>query len=122
MQHLNEHGEQVTVVKWASWQSKQWPELNLLFAVPNGGARDVITGAKMKREGQKRGVPDLCLPVPRGEYAGLFIEMKTAKGRLTPEQAEWLKALNRQGYRAEVCHGADAAIRLIQEYLHEKTL
>jgi hypothetical protein len=113
----DEHREQCTVIQWANWQAKQWPELRLLFAVPNGGARDVVTGARMKREGQKKGVPDLVLACPRNGYHGLFIELKTKKGRVSPEQSEWLRQLSAQGYRAEVCRGADAAIRVLREYL-----
>jgi len=77
-----------------------------------------IREARMKREGQKKGVPDLVLACPRNGYHGLFIELKTAKGRVSPEQSEWLQQLSEQGYRAEVCRGADAAIKTLQEYLN----
>ena len=112
-----EHHEQVAVMQWAEMQAGKWPELRLLFAIPNGGARSVVTGARMRREGVKRGVPDLLLPIPRRGYYGLFIELKTAKGRIQPEQAAWLQALAGQGYRAEVCRGADEAIATLRNYL-----
>ena len=68
--------------------------------------------------GVRAGVPDVCLPVPRGKYHGLYIEMKRADGgRLRPDQEGWLEALREQGYRAEVCHGFDAARLVITEYL-----
>lgn len=94
------------------------PELGMLFHTPNGGNRNVITAKKLKAEGVKPGVPDLCLPVPRGGYHGLFIEMKRQKGGVvSPEQKAWLQALNALGYRAEVCKGAAEAWDVIREYV-----
>src|SRR5262245_64718583 len=48
----------------------------LCFAIPNGGARDVITAGRLKAEGVRAGVPDVCLPVARAGYHGLFLEVK----------------------------------------------
>ena len=66
----------------------------------------------------KPGVPDLCLPVARGGYHGLYIELKRAVGGiLSDEQKWWIDELKSQGYAAIVCHGAEEAIRTIKEYL-----
>jgi hypothetical protein len=62
-------------------------------------------------------VPDLCLPVPRLGFHGMFIELKTGKNKPSPEQAEFLDTLAEQGYYAAVCWGAEEAIREIKEYL-----
>jgi hypothetical protein len=68
--------------------------------------------------GVKSGVPDLFLPVPRGKYHGLWIEMKrTEDGKVSENQKWWIGALNKLGYRAEVCYGAEQAIKLLTEYL-----
>ena len=71
---LTEHQIQTCVMEWAEGQLIQHPELKMLYAIPNGGARNAITGALLKAEGVKPGVPDLCLPVARGKYHGLYIE------------------------------------------------
>jgi hypothetical protein len=92
-------------------------ELRLLFAIPNGGARHPAVAGKLKAEGVKAGVPDLLLPVARRRWNGLFIEMKSAKGRVSPAQKEWIDALDAQGYRCEVCYGAEAAFDAILGYL-----
>ncbi len=103
---------------WAEWMSNRQPEAGLLFHIPNGGARTAVTGARMKAEGVKKGVPDLMLPVSRGGFHGLFIEMKRRHGgRVSPEQASWLRALEVLGYCAQVCFGADEAIAVIDRYL-----
>lgn len=115
---MTEHEEQVALMRLVELHKGRWPELGMLFAVPNGGNRDIITAKKLKAEGVKAGVPDLCLPVPRGEYHGLFVELKRQKkSQISPEQVAWLKALQGQGYRAEMCLGAAAAWEVIQEYM-----
>ena len=115
---MTEHQEQVALMRLVELHRGRWPELGMLFAVPNGGNRNIITAKKLKAEGVKAGVPDLCLPIPRGEHHGLFVELKKQKGSTTsPEQKAWVKALNAQGYRAEVCLGAAAAWEVIQEYM-----
>ena len=75
--HPTEHQEQCAVVQWAALQHGRYPELALLYAIPNAGAGAQRGQAgKMKAEGVKPGVPDLCLPVRRGKCSGLYIEMK----------------------------------------------
>lgn len=74
--------------------------------------------AKLKGEGVRAGVPDLCLPVSRGGYHGLYIELKRISGgRVSPEQRKWLESLRQEGYMAVVCHGWDEARHTIESYL-----
>jgi hypothetical protein len=112
-----EHGEQVALVTWARYESGRMPELALLFAIPNAGKRSRGAGGKLRAEGMKAGVPDLCLPVARGGYHGLFIELKAKGGRPTDEQKAWLRALTCQGYYACICVGWEAAKKRVEEYL-----
>ena len=63
--------EQQSLFRWAAYQSGKYPELKLLYHVPNGGSRNKAEAGRFKAEGVKAGVPDLCLPVPRGEFHGL---------------------------------------------------
>jgi len=53
----SEHEEQVALLDWASLMSNQWPELSLLFAVPNAGKRTHATANWLRAEGMKAGVP-----------------------------------------------------------------
>lgn len=103
-------------------QETSRPELKLLFAIMNGahlGGNRRLTGWHLKQEGLKPGVPDLCLPVPRGHYHGLYIEMKNdePKGILSDAQHEWLDALWAQDYCTDVCYGWEEARRIIERYL-----
>ena len=77
-----------------------------------------MEAANLKRQGVKAGVPDLCLPVPKNGYHGLYIEMKYGRNKTTQKQEEWLKALQEQGYYVAVCYGAEEAERLIASYLN----
>lgn len=112
-----EHFEQVALFRWAEYQVKARPELSLLFAIPNGGHRHPATAAKLKAEGVKAGVPDICLPVAKGEYHGLFIELKAGRNKPTPTQVQWHARLSYEGYRVTVCWGWEAAREAIEEYL-----
>lgn len=113
----SEATEQERLISWASWQQNRFPELKLLFHIPNGGSRNTLEAANLKRQGVKAGVPDLFLPVAKGTYHGLFIEMKWGKNTVTDKQDEWLHDLTVQGYKAAVCYGADEAIEIITNYL-----
>ena len=96
---------------------RQWPELALLHHIPNGGTRDAVEAKHLKQQGVKSGVPDLCLPVPRGRYHGLYIEMKTESGHTSDEQEWWGERLQAQGYVWRVCHGWQAAVAVLEWYL-----
>lgn len=109
---------QKIIIEWCEWQKTKYPELDMIFHITNEGKRSKRTGAELKRMGLKRGIPDICLPVPSNEYNGLWIELKADKTkRLTKEQKEWLEKLNRYGYKALRCNGADEAIETIKDYL-----
>ena len=115
-----EEEEQAAVIEWAVWMEKQLPELHLLFHIPNGAERHPAGAAKLKKAGVKPGVPDLFLPVARGGFHGLWIEMKRRKGgRVSDEQKQWLADLEGEMYRCFVAHGAKEACDEIYRYLTE---
>lgn len=113
----SEATEQEAVIKWCNRQQRECPELKLIFHIPNGGSRNTLEAANLKRQGVKAGVPDLCLPVPKNGFHGLYIEMKYGKNKTTKRQEEWLKALREQGYYTAVCYGAEEAETVIASYL-----
>lgn len=110
--------EQASLMSWAGMQSFRHPELSLLFHIPNGGGRSKAEAGRFKAEGVKAGVPDLFLPVSRGGYHGLFLEMKRRSGgRVSPDQKAWMEDLRGQGFAAEVCCGWEQAAEVIENYL-----
>jgi len=110
--------EQIWLFNWAMYATVKWPELDLLYHIPNGGSRNKIEAAHLKAQGVKKGVPDLFLPVAKQGYHGLYIEMKRQKkGVLSADQKQWIENLRKQGYRVEVCKGFQSAADVIEDYL-----
>lgn len=97
-QKNDEHRIQSACVRWFRLK---YPKLkNVLFAVPYGGRRDAITGARLKEEGATSGVSDLILLKSNRFYGGLCIEMKKPGGRQSPAQKEWREGCGSQ--RSEI--------------------
>lgn len=114
----SEDEEQTQVVKWAELQMGRWPDLQWLYHIPNGGKRRRTEAARFKAMGVKAGVPDLCLPVPKGGYHGLYIEMKRQEGgKLSKDQREWIEGLDKNGYCVRRCDGARQAIAVLEAYM-----
>ena len=109
--------EQAELFRWAGLCRQQFPEIELLYHIPNGGSRDIKEAANLKWQGVKAGVPDLCLPVARGGWHGLYIELKVGRNKPTEKQAAWIRELSKQGYAAKVCYGWEAASQVIRNYL-----
>ena len=125
----SEAAHQMAVFAWAALNAERYPELKWLHHIPNGGSRGdteksrKIEGGKMKAQGVKKGVLDLMLPVRRGNYCGLYIEMKkpdqrTAKnGGASDEQIEFANFVIGQGYKALLCYTWQEAAKELEIYL-----
>lgn len=108
----------ITYVRTTYGDHAAHPALEDMHATPNGGKRDAITGANLKAEGVKAGVPDIQFPVAYGAYLGLFIEMKRAKGgRFSPEQEATIERYRGYGHRVETCNGFEEARAALEKYL-----
>lgn len=118
-----EDAEQKALFVWAAYQKCKYPELECMYHIPNEGKRSAPTGAKLKRMGLSPGVPDICLPVARGGYSALYIELKRTKGgNLSDNQRAWLDRLNKWGCLAVRCDGWEMAKRVIEGYLSNQIL
>lgn len=114
-----EHTEQVTLIQWWQLACRGFgiPE-QLLFAIPNGGQRNIIVASKLKAEGVRAGIPDLFLAYPTRRHCGLFIELKKTKGgRASDKQKTMLTQLAEHGYATAICHGWIEAKTTIEDYL-----
>jgi hypothetical protein len=113
-----ETNEQQMLIRWAHYHpicSKY------LIAIPNGGSRNLLEGAKLKREGVKRGVSDLFLAYPSNGFHGLWIEMKRKSTyAISPEQRAWMELMRSVGYAGHIAFGWEDAVRIIKEYLGEE--
>lgn len=117
-----EHAHQTALFCWISTQIAAYPEARWIYAIPNGGKRDAITAARLKAEGVKSGISDICLPFARQGYHGFYIEMKKPKGKESAEQKEFGAFLTQQGYLYTMCDSWDKARDAVQWYLTQQTL
>lgn len=101
--------------------------LRTIFAVPNGDERPLArgpsgklycpSGQRLKREGVRRGVPDVMCPFANRDYIGLAIEFKSRKGNLSEHQEMFVGLLEKMGWKVAVCRSVDVAWSTLQDYL-----
>lgn len=113
MSRCLEHSHQVALIK------KCKAEGIFIVAIPNSGGRSrtAADGYILNEEGMAKGFPDLMVPYMRRGYGGLFIELKTEQGIVSPDQEKWIRRLREQGYMAVIAVGAPAAWDIIQQYM-----
>ncbi len=117
-----EHQIQCGIVEWARLTKfdNQYKVGDFLIKQANEGKRSWITGKKMKKEGLTAGVSDLFLAYGyqfTGGYCGLWIEVKTSKGKISKSQQSWIDLMKFSGYCAGVVRSVDDGIQVIKDYL-----
>jgi fructose/tagatose bisphosphate aldolase len=110
--------EQIHHINVVNWFTHNYPDLADDFHhFANERKCSMQQGRLLKRMGVKKGVADFFLALAIGGFHGLWIELKTEKGKLTPEQLEFLMRKRQRGYSARVAHGSDEAKEAILDYL-----
>ena len=107
MKVRSEHVEQREFVMWMRQQTPY-----LIYAIPNGGGRSGVEGARLKCEGVLAGMPDLHVPELR-----LWIEMKRRGGKARESQEKIHARLRAFGDVVEVCDSKEAAIAVVQRIM-----
>lgn len=64
----------------------------------------IAKGASHKSKFQRLGFPDLIFWYKGKSFS---IELKTAKGRVKPEQQAWLNDLSEQGVQVSICRSVE---------------
>lgn len=106
---------QQACIKWVRYQ---YPDL-IIYAIPNGGKRNAVTGAILKAEGVLAGVADLFVAKATPHSHGLYIEMKTDKGRQADSQRAFERAVSLEGYQYSVCRSFEDFRAVIKTYLED---
>ena len=112
------HDESTLQIQCVRWFRYQYPSCTI-FAVPNGGWRNEVTGAIMKAEGALAGVADLFVLHAAHGFNGLFIEMKTKNGRQSPAQIAFELRCNIEEYRYSVCRSFDEFQKVVNDYFRK---
>ena len=111
----SEDWHQKQLIQWA--RKFGWGQF--LYHIPNESIGGIKWVTRNRQMGCRKGVPDLCLPIPMSGYHGLYIELKTDRGRLNEDQKRWLKNLSAMGYRTKCCRGWKEAAKVLAEYMNE---
>lgn len=123
---VSEHDVQKSFFNWLDY----YPRIRRVsFAIPNGGARNLFVGKKLKAEGVTSGVPDCMIAIPMSVmdrqdhsiriFHGLFIEFKVGTNKPSFNQRVWIKNLTENGYKCIVCYSVEAAQTELKNYLGE---
>jgi hypothetical protein len=114
MKH-EEHYIQAAFFKWCAMRIGTYPQLKWAHAICNSAKLTPRQGAWLKAEGKKPGVWDVFIPYPIGSFCGLYIEFKSGKNRLTPEQEAYRNDLQKY-YAFTVCYSLSEAIEAVRIY------
>lgn len=112
---MSEHQIQVALFQWMRISNPK----TIMFSIPNAAKRSPQLANYMKAEGMLAGVSDIFLMKPNKKYHGMFIELKSAKGKLTDQQKYFLEQAKAQGYATCVCFSFEEAQAAITNYLHD---
>lgn len=133
---IKESQIQSALVEWwrVAYKGLGASDARLLMMIPNGAyfgggfsakgaSLSAIRAGQMKRQGMVSGVPDLFLAMPRGNMGaarfdcGLWLEMKTPVGKLSPVQKEMHALLYAQGYAVATAYSFEGGVDVITTYL-----
>lgn len=113
-----EGAEQQALLRW--FEVRHPAAARLIYHPANGGHRVKVVAAKLKAQGVKAGVSDLVLPMARGGYHGLYLELKATPphdAAVSASQMAWQVAMEQQGYMAVVARGMDQAMQILEGYM-----
>lgn len=121
----SEENVQKFLVMYLDISYKDWIyQMNYL----SGAKLPIGLASKAKTLGHRKSIPDVMIFEPRGEYHGLFIELKRECTRIRKSddsgfanehierQAAMLDRLTKKGYKAVFGCGIDEAMEIVNEY------
>lgn len=112
--HPEDDLHRAVVKYWALAYPLSW---SMTFHSPQGmAARNRTLAAIFKGLGVKPGVFDLICIHRRGSFNGFALELKAARGVVSPAQREWLTAFERERWLAKVAYSVEAACAIIDAY------
>lgn len=116
----SERAQQIALFAWAALPEikAMCPGIENMFAIPNGGERNLKVASNLKAEGVRAGVADVFLPVALFGWHGLFIEMKWGNNKTTVEQREFITRMAYQEYATRICYSfAEARLAILDYYI-----
>lgn len=116
-----EHDEQCALFEWARNPAveRQYPAIKLMSCSLNGVKLTRAQSGKAKAAGMLKGESDVRLPVARGNWIGLIIEMKAGKNTATQEQLDYGSEMEAEGHQFHICYTWEDARLKIENYLQQ---
>lgn len=127
-----EHDIQANFFSWVHLMEQKDERFKNIFAIPNGGLRNIRVAQKLKKEGVRSGCLDVAIMVPSithepsikkpgmmevRPFHGAFIEFKAGKNKLTKEQLAFANRMKKQRYYCALCYTTESAIDFTNWYL-----
>ena len=126
----SEDGHQMALFCQAALNREQYPQLEWMHAIPNGGSRHQAEATKLVGAGTRKGIFDIFLPYSvkgfheENDYHGLYVEMKAPErrneknGGLSDDQIKFMTYAVVAGYKCIVCYTWIEAWNEILKYLN----
>lgn len=107
----SEHKIQVKLCDYLAYAAR--PEI-YYFAVPNQSNRHIANATKMKAEGVRSGIADLCFLLPGGRVA--WLEMKKPGGSLSDTQKSFRDICSSLGHLWALAKSVDEALEHLTKW------
>ena len=110
---VSEQSIHLAVMEWVALYPSIFP---YILHFPNESPRTPRYGRLLKKMGMRKGVSDLFIALPRHNYHGAWIEIKSEKGRVSPAQKVFLDQMKEVNYYGNITYGMDETIKIIKWY------
>lgn len=122
---MREDAIQACYFEWVLHEENRllMPELDLIYAIPNGSNKSKTERWLHQVTGLRSGVPDVHIAVSRKHFFGFYIEFKTWNKFRTKNQGcsesqlEWHERLRKFGHKVDVLVDPIEAINQTKLYL-----
>ncbi len=101
-----------------NWFKYQYPN-KIIYAIPNGGSRNIKEAINLKIQGVLAGVADLHIPIANKQYHSFFIELKAPYNKQTEKQIEFQKKVEKFGNKYIVCTSFDQFSKEVKAYFND---
>lgn len=103
--------EQIKIVNWVH----QCTDLPIIY-IENEGKRSYVASTISKKMGLFAGAADLFIPRANTKYHGLFIEVKSNAGKISPNQQRFSDLMFKELFKVVFAFGADEGIQSIKDF------
>lgn len=121
IRQYTESAHQKAIIAYSKFRSiGKYKLIDFLIKIHNEGRKSLFEAIRDKSLGIKAGVSDLFLAFPSRGYHGMWVEVKSDKGKLSKLQKNWFDKMQFMKYYTVIVRNLDDFIREIDFYLDKK--